>query len=605
MELTKIEIENYKSIKSLLAVSFCKSLPTILIGKNGSGKTNVLEALETIFKANNNHWYIREQRNLAYRAFVQLTEEDVAEILPGIIYDESKCEIVAYSTNGNLKIDRIRSEYIIPYLKKEIEDIRDLAYRLEEAVDKYERQLLKISHNGYEELPIHCYKLKDANGGLTNYNVIRWYAKNFIENTREVLENMLRTFDDDDIALTFIENSHFYFGYTEKELFRLEYVEPALAEFEKKFVTINRTAIKREITKINKATKESCDEIERLISEISERTKRIKEGLDTDSFRKAEEDEKYYSFLRHIQHLMGPKCLFLKSESKDVIFRKEDRDNYYNEPSNSIMETYLRQVYKGEDREELLKSSKKEIFLSEQAVSDFEAFLNDHIPSFDRDMYESISIQAEENGQILILLNEKSGEQISLNETSAGRRWYFTYYFMKNMLSDGDIFIIDEPAAMLHPSAQKEVLQDLMELTRRGVKVIYSTHSPYLIPKEHRCVHFVTMTDNGTEISNILSNKEFYAQISEIVGEDIFEIQTVFDRYEKCDRKKTGENCYNAIKNKTKDLEEAASKLFVSAETIKSWNRNGEHFRCPKLENIVAVCKYTGIEIEDLLALNE
>ncbi len=47
MELKKIEIERYKSIKSPVTISFSNGLPTILIGKNGSGKTNVLEALST------------------------------------------------------------------------------------------------------------------------------------------------------------------------------------------------------------------------------------------------------------------------------------------------------------------------------------------------------------------------------------------------------------------------------------------------------------------------------------------------------------------------------------------------------------------------------
>ena len=59
--------------------------------------------------------------------------------------------------------------------------------------------------------------------------------------------------------------------------------------------------------------------------------------------------------------------------------------------------------------------------------------------------------------------------------------------------------------------------------------------------------------------------------------------------------------CYNAIKRQGEKLEDAASKLFVSVETIKSWNRNGNHFRCPKLENIIAVSKYTNIKIQDLL----
>ena len=601
MELISIEIESYKSIKTPVTISFFDGLPTVLIGKNGSGKTNVLEALSAIALANTNYYGDREKGQIAYRAHIQLTEEDVTAMLPEVVYDKDKCEVIAYSSGNDLKIDRLHSEYIVSSIKKEIVDIRDLALQLKDAVDSYEKQLAKISHNGYEELPIHCYNLKDSNGGLTNYNILFYQTEFFINHVSEFLDKMLKTFEDDETALTFIAQTPLYLRIDENKPFRLEYVEPALASFEQKFVSINRTAIKREITKINKATKDACERIDRLMKEIEERTKRIQEGLDTDHILRQKQDERYYSFLRQVQHIIGKRCLILKNESSDVIFKKEDRNYSYNNHANSIMETYLRQVYDGSDREDLLKSSKNELTLSKQAVEDFEAFLNSNIPSFDREMYESISVHADEQGHISIFLNEKTGEQINLNETSAGRRWYFTYYFMKNILSEGDIFIIDEPAAMLHPSAQREVLRELIGLTKRGIKVVYSTHSPYLIPEEWRCVHFVTMTKDGTKVNGISSNQELINQMADIIGEDIFDIQTVFDMYTQSDTTKIGRKCYNAIKNKGEKLEDAASKLLVSVDTIKSWNRNGNHFRCPKIENIIAVSKYTNIKIQDLL----
>ena len=601
MKLISIEIESYKSIKTPVTISFFDGLPTVLIGKNGSGKTNVLEALSAIALANTNYYGDREKGQIAYRAHIQLTEEDVTAMLPEVVYDKDKCEVIAYSSGNDLKIDRLHSEYIVSSIKKEIVDIRDLALQLKDAVDSYEKQLAKISHNGYEELPIHCYNLKDSNGGLTNYNILFYQTEYFINHVSEFLDKMLKTFEDDETALTFIAQTPLYLRIDENKPFRLEYVEPALASFEQKFVSINRTAIKREITKINKATKDACERIDRLMKEIEERTKRIQEGLDTDHILRQEQDERSYSFLRQVQHIIGKRCLILKNESSDVIFKKEDRNYSYNNHANSIMETYLRQVYDGSDREDLLKSSKNELTLSKQAVEDFEAFLNSNIPSFDREMYESISVHADEQGHISIFLNEKTGEQINLNETSAGRRWYFTYYFMKNILSKGDIFIIDEPAAMLHPSAQREVLRELIELTKRGIKVVYSTHSPYLIPEEWRCVHFVTMTKDGTKVNGISSNQELINQMADIIGEDIFDIQTVFDMYTQSDTTKIGRKCYNAIKNKGEKLEDAASKLLVSVDTIKSWNRNGNHFRCPKIENIIAVSKYTNIKIQDLL----
>lgn len=601
MKLTKIEIEKYKSITEPVTLSFSDELPTVLIGKNGSGKTNILEALSAIALANSNYYVNRETEQPTYRAYIQLSEDDISAMLPDIAYDKSKCEIVAYSSGKGLNIDRIRSEYIISSLKKEIADIRDLASQLKDAVGSYEKQLSKISHDGDEELPIQCYNLKDSNGRLTNYNILHWQAEHFIDSVRKVLDSILQTFDDDEVAMTFIANNDLYFVWDKQKSFRLEYVEPSLARFEQKFVSINKTAIKREITKINKATKDSCDRIDRLIKEIENRTKRIQEGLDTNNMRRHEKDELYYSFLRNVRHIIGKRCLFLKNEINDVIFKKEDRYNPNNDRSNPILETYLRQVYDGEDRDELLGAQEKELVLSEQAVADFEMFLNKNIPSFDREMYDSISVQAGEKGHISIFLNENAGAKIDLNETSAGRRWYFTYYFMKNMLNKGDIFIIDEPAAMLHPIAQREVLRDLTELTKRGIKVVYSTHSPYLIPDEWKCVHFVAMTENGTEVTGISSNAELISQMKNIVGNDIFDVQSIFDMYNDGDCMEIGRKCYRAVLNITKDLEAAALDLLVSVDTIKSWNRNGDHFRCPKLENVLAVSTYANMNIKDLL----
>lgn len=284
-----------------------------------------------------------------------------------------------------------------------------------------------------------------------------------------------------------------------------------------------------------------------------------------------------------------------------MIFKKED--GYYREdPSSSfIMKTYLQQVYDGSDREELLRSSET-FTLSGQALSDFEAFLNENIPSFDLGMYNGISVETGAKGHIAIFLHEKTGEKINLDETSAGRRWYFTYYFMKNILREGDMFMIDEPAGMLHPSAQREILSDFIELTRRGVKVVYATHSPYLIPSDTwQNVHFVTMTDNGTQVNAVSSYQESVFQMREIVGEDIFDIQTIVDNYTKGDPVKIGKNCYDAVKKQNKNLEDAAKEMVVSNDTIKSWNRKGNHFRRPNLENVLAVCKYTNTPIKDLL----
>lgn len=77
-----------------------------------------------------------------------------------------------------------------------------------------------------------------------------------------------------------------------------------------------------------------------------------------------------------------------------------------------------------------------------------------------------------------------NGDKVSFNNTSLGRRWYLTYQFVKALLQLGDILLIDEPAAFLHPQAQAEFKKELETLAHQGICVFYSTHSPYMIPED-------------------------------------------------------------------------------------------------------------------------
>ena len=65
MRITRIEIEKYKSIKEPIEINFYDDLPTVLIGKNGSGKTNILEALDAIAEANSNYFGSNKKHRLS------------------------------------------------------------------------------------------------------------------------------------------------------------------------------------------------------------------------------------------------------------------------------------------------------------------------------------------------------------------------------------------------------------------------------------------------------------------------------------------------------------------------------------------------------------
>lgn len=600
MRITKIEITNYKSIKKPVEINLYNGLPTVLIGKNGSGKTNILEALSAIAEANGNYLGLRKELPMSYKVHIRLEKEDAERLFPGKSIDE-KCEFVACS-GEDCKINRIESECLIPLLRMEIDEISELAGELKDALDTYTKQLNKIAYSERNEQPLRGYRITDFHDSTTNYDAIKFQVEFALEQTEKLIKSIIQNFCVEECSFKFGYIPNYYqLGDLERLCFKLRYVKPDLAPFEEKFITVNETAIKREITKINKATKASCEKITALLHELDERAKRLKAAL-TDDQIIPDNSGVFYKFIREVRNCIGTKCAFLRNESSEVIFKTDDpeREYFRNDRSRVILQTYLNRVYTGPDKDEIQKqiSENKDFSLSEAALNEFEKYLNEHIPEFENGMYDRISVERSDGKLPTILLHEKSGEIVDLNSTSAGRRWYFTYYFMKNTLESGDLFIIDEPAAMLHPLAQKEVLKELLQLESRGIKVIYSTHSPYLIPSDWKSVHFVAMTDVGTTVTQ--ENK--YDSLKQVTGGDIFGLQELLERYQKCDKEAVAHQCYHVVLGSFVNINEAAEKLNLGVSAIESWrkNINSKKFRCPKLENIILIAEKTGRNITDL-----
>ena len=238
MRITKIEITNYKSIKDPVEINFYNGLPTVLIGKNGSGKTNILEALNAIAEANGNYFGLHRELPPSYRVHIRLEKEDAEKLFPGKNIDE-KCEFVACS-GENGKIDRIESEYLVPLLRSEVDEISDLAGELKDALDTYTRQL--------------GFQIINFKNSTTNYDFLKGQAEMVIREAEKFAGFVKANFAAEESSMKF-GYVNYYYGLNDPKYlsFKLRYVKPDLAPFEEKLITVNETAIKREITKINKA----------------------------------------------------------------------------------------------------------------------------------------------------------------------------------------------------------------------------------------------------------------------------------------------------------------------------------------------------------------
>ena len=74
---------------------------------------------------------------------------------------------------------------------------------------------------------------------------------------------------------------------------------------------------------------------------------------------------------------------------------------------------------------------------------------------------------------------------------------------LRNVIARGDMLIIDEPEAHLHPAAQTQMAKALGRLVRAGVRVVVTTHSDWLL----------------MEIGNLIREGDLEEKIGEPINE--------------------------------------------------------------------------------------
>ncbi|MBZ5638255.1 MAG: ATP-binding protein, partial [Acidobacteriia bacterium] len=111
-----------------------------------------------------------------------------------------------------------------------------------------------------------------------------------------------------------------------------------------------------------------------------------------------------------------------------------------------------------------------------------------HRPAGTKEIVVTASL--DNRGVWFLQLRLKEGnEHYDISERSLGFRWFFTYLLLtqyRGFRKQGPkdvVFLFDEPASNLHPSAQTQLLDSFRTLPE-GCTVIYTTHSHHLIKPE-------------------------------------------------------------------------------------------------------------------------
>ena len=131
------------------------------------------------------------------------------------------------------------------------------------------------------------------------------------------------------------------------------------------------------------------------------------------------------------------------------------------------------------------------------------------------------------------IMNEKHQVSVPFSERSKGFVWFFSFLVNFTQIKEQEgnvILLLDEPGLNLHATAQADFLRVIEERLSPKYQVIYSTHSPFMIPPDHfDWVRTVEDTEkHGTKISAdaLRNSRETIFPIQGALGYDL--AQTLF-----------------------------------------------------------------------------
>ncbi len=504
MHLDKFTIQKYKSIKNPIEIDFNQNL-ICFVGKNGSGKTNILEAIHQFY---NEDFYYQFTDKAEYKLHYLLTDTEISKFSNEIKIDEDIRSVEVECSDRDFRTTRVNAKIYQLSIKKWMYKLNDLGKKLVNKLDEYYTKLSSITYEKLKE----TFKDKERSiiGKFIDYDRHEFMLKNSINNfeqsKKEIINYIQNNFRKNKINVEFHNLSRFpYFNLP--KLFQLKkeelYIDPLLAAY----VEFDFASYDRDIDSINTQLENSYNQANKLIDDFKKIIEEINFAFETKVNEyyddKNAREKKYSNFLELIKSTITQNCVYLDNESSLLFTLDSTRYRRKIEGKNIINKCINRYLKKNNLIREDKDVNKLKGFNSDN-VHELIKYINDYfksiVPKFDKDRIKSLNATVSDDGTALLYeITEKNDVRIPLESTSLGRRWYLSYMFLKNSLEEGDIFIVDEPASFLHPNAQKQILEDLYQLSKKN-KVIFCTNSADMVPLKIDKYYYVDIDHKGTYV---------------------------------------------------------------------------------------------------------
>ncbi len=533
MKLKSIEISNYKSIKEPIKIDLTGSKPTVFTGKNGCGKTNILEAIHIALSGK--IYYFDGAEDIVVKRTYKLDEAETAEYFS--ITEDERCagnldeiEVTFYGNEPDVKWAKVPAIEIS--VKKYNERLKDIKARFDISSKKY-LQIIEDFLKDIDYDSFLCFSADEEvfrgyyNDGKRQFEEHLYNAKSDFDRTQKELNNLLAQMQSGVLKFDYENDGRLnfdisYHGFSVPQItaheFRANKMTAHCFGITEETIAKANAELKRIVEELNDRLKQENTEINEILNRFSALVKEVYNlvrDCDERFWNKREElNKRVETFYEALKSEMQRKCYFLDNENSmlfinDGDFRRSNKRernlNSYN-PITDAFDNFLKvgEHYKEGER---IKEFNK---LSNARKTQIVKILNDKFfkhqkLTFDKDIKYKLEL-SESSLELFVI--EKNGEKTSFNNTSLGRRWYLTYVFVKRLLKKGDCLLIDEPAAFLHPQAQTEFRKEIEALEQRNkINIFYSTHSPNMLSFEEE-IYGVEMGDAGTKVAKLDFNAE-------------------------------------------------------------------------------------------------
>jgi len=451
MELQKIRILNYKSIKESIEIPFTNEGDIVtFIGKNGSGKTNILQAIrKSIIKQTG--YYNGEKETIRSQYTLKVSKEEKEKYFSSVNVEKCGDEIVVNFTNGEEYVKKVQAPILTVSVGQYKTKLEKLLKRVKKAGKNYVDKLKEIEHS-YDSSYYLNLKVITEKGG--DYSFLDSFTIENIENNVKRQVNDIKRYLEESFEKGYITiGNHWHYNRLSTSWWPIEfyqiasdkeiYISSIIAKslgLKKEDIEKANQKLNTEIIKINKQLSKEYNCLTACLQEFETIKKELHNIFDEQEDKRyeiqEEIDEKHKQFCRLLKDSIYRTGYYIDNEETLLFYNKNDgyhRQEFLGEylnAKNPILESMhqflLKQnYYKGEESIlELDKIEDSRLKNLEKKINN--EFLSNLVSNFDKDEILGYRIVIK-NKNINIFVKEKSGEEININSTSLGRRWYLIY----------------------------------------------------------------------------------------------------------------------------------------------------------------------------------